>query len=153
MKYAELKAKIADMKKASAWGKAMKTYALECLEYAEQCGVKDDTEADKISLGSLMNHVGGNAIKIGTWHSRAALDIIKEASEGGNFLIYNEDIAKRLCSPSHFKAMHRKDGTLKDPRRKTGFSKTSLESWIDMQTRCLIHAVWEIQAIAAGRRV
>lgn len=144
MTFEELKASIVNTKKASTWGKAVKAYALECLEYAEQCGVKPNTPTDFLSIGHIMNHVGGNAIKIGTWHSNAAQDIIKEASEGGNFLIYNEDIAERLCSPSHLKAMHRKDGSLKDPRR---------YRWIDLQTHCLTHAVWLIEAVAAGRRV
>lgn len=144
MTFEELKTRIINMKKTSAWGKAVKAYALECLEFAELCGVKPDTPADELSLGDIVNHVGGNAIKIGTWHGRAALDIIKASSEGGNFLVYNEDVAERLCSPAQFKAMHRKDGTLREPRR---------ESWLQMQTRCLIHAAWEIQATAAGRRV
>ena len=144
MTFEELKTRIVNMKKASAWGKAVKAYALECLEYAEQCGVKPETPVEEITVGDIMNHVGGKGVKLGTWHGRAALDIIKSASEGGNFLIYNGKIAERLCSPSQFKAMHRKNGELREPRR---------ESWLEMQTRCIIHAAWEIQATAAERRV
>lgn len=50
-------------------------------------------------------------------------------SEGGCALIYNGDIAKRLCNPSEMK---RTDDGRKEPNAR--------ESWIDCQARALFQA-------------
>lgn len=53
----------------------------------------------------------------------------KQASEGGSWLIYNEDIAERLCSPSELKK------TAGGRRR-----PSARESWLDVQARALHQA-------------
>lgn len=53
-------------------------------------------------------------------------------SEGGFSLIYNADIAERLCSPSELK---RTKNGMNDPN--------SREIWVQCQTRALFHA-WEL---------
>jgi len=52
----------------------------------------------------------------------------QEFSEGGCSLVYDEDIARRLCSPSEFKRCYGKYGP------------NSRESWIDVQARALRQA-------------
>ena len=52
-----------------------------------------------------------------------------EYSEGGCALIYDQDIARRMCSPSELRRT--RDG-MRDPN--------SRERWIDMQTRALYQA-------------
>ena len=145
MNYTELKEKVNARKTRGAWGKAVKEYMLECLDFAEHCGVEDNTPAESIALSELVNHVGGRTIKMGMFHGQSALDIIREASEGGNFLIYTGDIVARLCTENQVKRFTRKDGSFRDPSPR--------ESWLQAQTRALTHAIWEIQAIVAERRV
>lgn len=53
----------------------------------------------------------------------------KEYSYGGNSLIYNEDIARRLSSPSELKKT--KNGQLKPNKN---------EEWLDTQARALYQA-------------
>ena len=87
----------------SAWGRGVKTYALELLEEIE----------GEFSPGKLLN---------GAENWRAY-------SYGGCALIYDCDIAERLCSPSELK---RKRGGELPPN--------SRESWLDCQTRALWQA-------------
>lgn len=98
----------------SAWSKGVKEYALEIIEDAinyenenyEFCG----SPADKrMLLNGADNWI--------------------QYSEGGCSLIYNEDIAKRLCTPSELK--RNKNGT-RNPNKN--------ENWIECQARALIQA-------------
>ncbi len=90
-------------KPRSAWSKAVQAYALEMLNELEN----DYTEA------RLLNGAG-------SW---------REYSYGGCSLIYDEDIAKRLCSPSELK------------RKRNGERKPNArETWLDCQTRALYQA-------------
>jgi hypothetical protein len=87
----------------SAWGRGVKTYALELLEEIE----------GEFSPAKLLN---------GAENWRAY-------SYGGCALVYNCDIAERLCSPSELK---RKRGGELQPN--------SRETWLDCQTRALWQA-------------
>lgn len=90
----------------SAWGKAVKTYALELLEACEEPLPRD--------LGrELLN---------GTENWR-------EFSYFGCSLIYNKDIAERLCTPSELKRCR---GGARQP--------SSGETWLDAQARALFQA-------------
>ena len=87
----------------SAWGRGVKTYALELLAEIE----------GEFSPGKLLN----GAENWGHY------------SHGGNALIYDCDIAERLCSPSELK---RKRGGELPPN--------SGETWLDCQARALSQA-------------
>lgn len=52
-----------------------------------------------------------------------------EASEGGCYLVYDEDIAERLCTPSELKKNHHGDH---NPNNK--------EDWLHVQARALYQA-------------
>lgn len=54
---------------------------------------------------------------------------------GGNLLIYDQDIAELLCSPSELRRCTAKNGALKDPNRR--------EIWMDVQARAAGQA-WEM---------
>ena len=87
----------------SAWSKAVKEYALELVESLE----------GNYSQVKLLNGAEN-------W---------KAYSYGGSSLIYNADIAERLCSPSELKRC--KCGDLQPNRN---------ESWLDCQARALRQA-------------
>lgn len=102
----------------SAWDKAVKLYALELIEE-----LPDDQEfygspADK---KELLN----------------GADDWQQYSEGGCSLIYDGDIAERLCSPSEYKRT--KEG--KNP-------PNARETWLDVQARALYQAAALILRLA-----
>ena len=82
----------------SAWRKGVKAYALEMLESAE----------DGFSLASLLNGAE-------SWRAY---------SYGGCALIYDADIAERLCSPSEYRKT-----------RQGERAPNSRETWLDCQAR------------------
>lgn len=102
----------------SAWDKAVKLYALELIEE-----LPDDQEfygspADK---KELLN----------------GADDWQQYSEGGCSLIYDGDIAERLCNPSEYK---RTKGGERRPNAR--------ESWLDVQARALGQAAALIVRLA-----
>lgn len=111
MKTADIIARIESIKTRSAWSAGVKTYALEMLS---------DLEGD-YSPAALLN---------GAWDWA-------EYSAGGCSLIYDADIAERLCTPSELK--RKRDGDL-PPNRS--------ESWIGCQTRALRQAARMIESAA-----
>lgn len=56
-----------------------------------------------------------------------------QASYGGSWLIYDEDIAERLATPSGIKSRTRKDGSLNQ-------MANARETWLDVQARALYQA-------------
>lgn len=54
-------------------------------------------------------------------------------SYGGSALIYDEDIAERLATPSEIKSRTRKDGSLNQ-------NANARETWLDVQARALYQA-------------
>ena len=106
----EITANIELKKCVSTWSKGVKDYALELLEPIGDYNGLDYEILSKIELlNGAMN-----------WN---------EYSWGGNSFIYNEDIAKRLCTTSEFKK--KKSGELKP---------NSDEEWLDTQARALAQA-------------
>lgn len=93
----------------SAWRKGVKAYALEMLEGAE----------DGFSLASLLNGAE-------SWRAY---------SYGGCALIYDADIAERLCSPSEFRKT-----------REGQRAPNSRETWLDVQARACGQAATLISA-------
>jgi hypothetical protein len=105
-------------KQRSAWDKGVTKYALELVEqlgeqinggYFEEL---DLTESKKVRA-ALLNGAAN-------W---------SQYSWGGGSLIYNSDIAERLCSPSELKK------TRNGERR-----PNSREEWLDTQARALFQA-------------
>jgi hypothetical protein len=99
----ELTAAIEANKTRGAWQTAVKIYALELLE---------DMEGE-FSAAKLLNGAEN-------WNAY---------SYGGSALIYDGDIAERVCSPSELK--RKKGGDLAPNAR---------ESWLDCQARALSQA-------------
>lgn len=101
-----------------AWNKGVKEYALMILERME------DETIDKAENLKELNKVLLNGAD--TW---------KQASEGGCYLIYDEDIAETLCNNTELKRT--KHGQ-KDPNKN--------ETWLDVQARALFQAANMIKA-------
>lgn len=91
----------------SAWGRGVKTYALELLE---------DLPAN-VNYGSAASLEADLLNGASSW---------SQYSWGGCSLVYDEDIAARLCAPSELKK------TRNGERR-----PNSREEWLDVQARAL----------------
>ena len=107
-------------KTRSAWDRGVNTYALELLEEYENNYGADacaPCEADLLNGAS-------------DW---------KQYSWGGSALIYDGDIAKRLCNPTELKKTRNGE---KRPN--------SREEWLDTQARALFQAAQRIKYIAIG---
>ena len=116
MRTLDLLQKVENVKVRSAWNNGVKTYAIELLYDAEsnrECEYFSNLQELK---ESILN---------------GASDWI-QYSEGGCALVYNQDIAERLCTPSELKRT--KNGT-KNPNNR--------ENWIQCQARALFQA-WEL---------
>lgn len=96
---------IENKKTRSAWGKGVKLYALELLD--------SFGDGEEITEKNALN--GADNWSAYSW--------------GGCALIYNEDIAVRLCTPSELKK------TRCGERR-----PNSREEWLDVQARALYQA-------------
>jgi hypothetical protein len=122
----ELKQAIEAEPARSAWDKGRKVYALELLEKLDEAiqgGYFDPANmADRAALKEQML----NGAK--DW---------SEYSWGGSALIYDGDIAERLCSPSEYK------------RSREGERRpNSREEWLDVQARALQQAANMIMRLA-----
>ncbi len=127
----ELREKIEAEKVRGAWAKGVKAYALELLEEMDE-----NSEADKeaVSEKSLMNGAD-------TWseYSWGGSSNTSSNNKTASALIYDGDIAARLCSPSELKKIH-------DGERRPNAS----EEWLDVQARALYQAARMIRRIARG---
>lgn len=112
---AALIAAIESQSARSTWDRATKIYAAEVIEVAELDNVQTIADLKKEILGGAES-----------W---------KEYSYGGCSLIYDADIAARVCTPSELRA--KRGGELQPSRR---------ENWLDVQTRALGHAARRIVA-------
>ena len=96
--------------KTSAWQKGVALYAEELKEFLVENNLPHTKEA---MLNGAQN-----------W---------KEYSYGGCALIYDADIAERLCSPSELRRVTRKDGSLRQ-------NANARENWLEVQARALHQA-------------
>ena len=106
----QLRQIVSAQKERSSWGRGVKEYALEMIDNLEEYD-HGKVPADYIELKKMALNGARD------W---------KQASEGGSWLIYNEEIAERLCSPSEL--------------RKTANGRrqpSSRETWLDVQARAL----------------
>lgn len=116
MKTLDLLKKVENVKVRSAWNNGVKTYAIELLDDAAS-----NRECEEFaSLQELKDAILNGA---SDW---------LQYSEGGCALIYNTDIAERLCTPSELK---RTKNGLNDPNNR--------ENWVQVQARALFQA-WEL---------
>lgn len=93
----------------SYWKRGVVAYALEMVEDCDFSTVSDKNSLEKVLLNGARD-----------WF---------EFSEGGCALIYNCDIAKRLCTPSELKK-----------KKKGDLRPNNHESWLDVQARALLQA-------------
>ena len=94
----------------SAWSRAVHAYAVELVESLAE---SDDLSNERLLSKALLNGASD-------W---------QQYSEGGCALIYNTDIAARLCSPSELK------------RCKWGARQPNArENWLECQARALTQA-------------
>lgn len=100
----------------SAWRKGVKAYALELIEGAE---------GELSALADLKKELLNGAAN---W---------REYSYGGCALIYDGEIAERLCSPSEYRKT-------RDGQR----TPNSRETWLDCQARALGQAATLIVTVA-----
>ena len=117
---------IDEMKCRSAWQRGVREYALE---FAEQIGELIDggyEEEENLASPKLVEKMCLNGAP--SWH---------EYSWGGCSLIYDRDIAERLCTPSELKK--KKGGILRPNKR---------EEWLDVQTRALFQAAVIVKRLA-----
>lgn len=129
---------IVNRKTRSAWDRGVNEYALDLLTDLEP---RIDYEG----------RTPGNPRELAAWLLNGAQDWT-QYSEGGCALVYDIDIAKRLCSPSELKRLTNKCGFLKDrpnPR----------ETWLECQARALwqaatlIYNAWPFYHGSAAKEV
>ena len=113
MKKSELLTKLASLNPRSAWNRGVRQYAVDMVEAMD---------GEEFQLEELLNGAKD-------W---------KEYSEGGCALIWDEEIAERLCTPSE---LRRTKYWCRNPNKN--------ETWIDVQTRALRQAYILITEIAS----
>ena len=113
----ELALEIANTPARSAWRRGVRSYALEMVFSAEGSPLSGVGDLKKELLNGAAN-----------W---------REYSYGACALIYDADIAERLCSPSEY-AKTRDGERAPNPR----------ETWLDVQARALGQAATLIATIA-----
>ena len=101
------------MDRRSAWSKGVHTYAVELVEGLEYLDDVEEICNSRLLEKALLNGASD-------WG---------QYSWGGCSLIYNEDIAERLCTPSELKK------TRNGERR-----PNANEEWLDTQARALYQA-------------
>ena len=121
MEIKELINKLQNLKDRSKWGKGVTNYSIMILEK-----IQDDHDQinDSITFKDLELLLLNGAKN---WD---------RYSWGGNALIYNEDIARMLSTPSELKKCNNGE---KRPNRK--------EEWLDTQARALTQAFYKIWGI------
>lgn len=109
----QMRSKVESQRTKSAWDRGVKAYALDMVDKLEEVsGGKVPSGA-----GEMMDLLLNGARD---W---------KQASDGGSWFVYDEDIAERLCGPSELKKVA---GGKRRPN--------SHETWIDVQARALQQA-------------
>ena len=94
----------------SAWSRGVKAYAVELVESLDQANADFDLSNERLLEKALLN----------------GADNWRQYSEGGCALVYDADIAERLCSPSELK---RCKGGERHPNAR--------ENWLGCQARAL----------------
>ena len=116
----ELRMLVEEIPNTSAWKRGVKEYTDELLDNLEE-------------RAQSYERLPKNEKELEEWLLNGAMSW-DEYSYGGCSLIYNGDIAERLCTPSELK---KKDGGRLAPN--------SNESWLDVQIRALYQACLRIK--------
>ena len=111
----ELRKLVAEFPNTSAWKRGVKEYADELLDNLEE-------------KAQYYERLPRNEKELKEWLLNGAMDWA-EYSYGGCSLIYDSQIAERLCTPSELK---KKEGGRLAPNKREG--------WLDLQTKALIDA-------------
>ena len=111
----ELRKLVEEIPNTSAWKRGVKEYTDELLDNLEE-------------KAQYYERLPRNVNELEEWLLNGAMDW-EDYSYGGCSLIYDSQIAERLCTPSELK---KKDGGRLEPN--------SQESWLDVQTRALNQA-------------
>ena len=106
---------INNSKSRSAWARGVREYALDLVETLNQY---DEIDPDDLTSRKLVERYLLNGAA--SW---------AQYSDGGCALIYNRDIARRLCTASELKLT-------RDGQR----NPNANETWIDVQARALSQA-------------
>lgn len=122
---AKIAAELETYKDRSAWDKGVNMYAWELLDEIQE---RADYEHKEPETTAELKEYALNGAE--SW---------EQYSWGGSALIYNGDIAERLCSPSELKK------TRNGERR-----PNSQEEWLDTQARALSQAFAQIRNIFQG---
>lgn len=122
----EIRAALEAEKPSSAWGRGVQAYAAELLEELEEAAAGDYESLEKITTGAELEKALLNGAQ--NW---------SDYSWGGSALIYDGDIAVRLCNPSELKK------TRNGERR-----PNSREEWLDAQARALFQASNRLRRLA-----
>lgn len=122
----EIRAALEAEKPRSAWKKGVAVYAAELLEELEERIAHGYQDPAKIESRAALDEVLRNGAE--NWN---------EWSWGGCGLIYDGDIAERLCNPSELKK------TRNGERR-----PNAREEWLDVQARAIRQAAHRIKAAA-----
>ena len=120
---------LSSRKDRSAWDKGVTLYALELVESL-------DDETMEQAIRTIITRYSIPAI---TSFDRLMMNGASSWSEyswGGCSLIYNADIAERLCTPTELKRTH--DGTRRPNKS---------EDWLDVQARALFQASRRIRVM------
>ena len=119
MKYDELKNLVSKSPVRSAWSRGVRQYALDLLENIDDFDLTSKPNRRQLER-ALLN---------GAFSP-------KQYSESGCTLIYDRDIAERLCNPTE---LRKTDNGRKPPNRH--------ESWLDVQSRAIFQALHLIFAL------
>ena len=118
----------------SAWDKGVRLYALELIDNVEERAQWDDDLP--------ANDLPANSRQLDRWMLNGA-STWQQYSEGGCALIFNRDIAERLCTASELK---KTDNGRKRPNPG--------EDWIDCQARALYQAACLVrEAFLAAQQI
>ena len=117
----ELRKLVEEIPNTSAWKRGVKEYTDELLDNLEE-------------KAQSYERLPRNEKELKEWLLNGAMDW-EDYSYGGCSLIYDGQIAERLCTPSELK---KKDGGRLAPN--------SQESWLDVQTRALRQASIRIKS-------
>lgn len=126
----EINAALESRKDRSAWGKGVTLYAFDLLD-----NIRESLEYNGLPLEL---DAAESSAKIDKWMLNGASDWTA-FSWGGSSLIYNGDIAERLCNNTELK------------RTKNGANPPNCrEEWLDVQARALYQAANLIKRIIRG---
>lgn len=130
---AQVREALESRKDRSAWNRGVTQYAIMLLDDLTENRSIDASHAGKeieytLDPATIINELLNGA---SSWY---------QYSWGGSALIYDEDIAAALCTPSEL------------ARTKHGERRPNArEEWLDVQARALRRAAFRIKAAAEGR--